>query len=396
MVCCLSTYGAVSAFYEVIEVKIYESMERIYLRTIQGKNRGVGSWLLNLALHPLSFVYRTAVFARNKAFDCGFLKSYKPDIPAIISIGNITAGGTGKTPITLLLAKTLVEKVPLAILSRGYRSHAENLESPLRLCNGHGPEYPVNLCGDEPYLLAQNVPKASIFVGKNRKLAADMAAKQGAKLLILDDGMQHRQISRNFEVIILDANNPFDGGRLLPRGLLREEISSLKRAHLVILNHVEEKETYTSLSTEIARYTSAPIVGTIVSPTSLHTLDGTQIESLKGIKVGMFCAIGAPQNFERTLTKCGAQIIGQLLLLDHKRADKKTLFRFAEECLAQGAAYIVCTEKDKVKLMEEKLDLPLPIIWVKITLEVKEGASHWKDFVKKTLICAKNGGKNSK
>lgn len=370
-----------------VKLKIVDSMEKTYMRAIRGESRGLGPSLLNLSLLPLSYLYRTAIFARNKAYDCGLLQSYMPNIPAIISVGNIVAGGTGKTPVTQLLAKHLIEKIPLAILSRGYRSHAEHMETPLRICNGKGPEFPVNLCGDEPYLLAENIPKAAIFVGKDRRQAADMAARQGAKLIILDDGMQHRQIARNFEVIVINAHNPFDQGHLLPRGLLREEVSSLKRADLIILNHIEDSGQYASLAERIAAYTEAPVIGVTVNLTAFYTLEGNDVKSLKGKKIGMFCAIGSPQSFERTLAISGASIIDRLILPDHQRVDKKTLTEFAEQCRMQGADYIVCTEKDKVKLMDESWDLPLPIIWTKMELAVKEGLRQWKEFIKKVIIC---------
>jgi tetraacyldisaccharide 4'-kinase len=376
-------------------LKIYDSMERTYLKVIQGKSRGFTAWVFKASLLPLSWLYRTIIFIRNKAYDSGALSTYSPNVPAIVSIGNIVAGGTGKTPVTLLLAKDLIDRIPLAIISRGYRSHAENLHTPLCLCSGNGPEYPVTLCGDEPFLLAENLPKARIFVGKDRKQAADMAALQGAKLVILDDGMQHRQISRDFDVVVLNANNPFDQGHLLPRGLLREEISSLKRAHLVILNNIEDSEQYTSISERIANYTSAPVIGTAVNMTSLQTLNGATIQNLTNKKIGMFCAIGTPENFERTLVKSGATIVDQLILSDHKRVDNSTLAKFADHCLTLGAEYIVCTEKDKVKLEKDTLNIPIPIVWTKIELEVKEGLQHWKDFIKKTMIRAKSGGVTS-
>ncbi|MEM1283594.1 MAG: tetraacyldisaccharide 4'-kinase [Chlamydiota bacterium] len=371
-------------------MKIYDSLERKYLKVIHGKSHGPAAWFLKLSLHPLSWIYRAIIFVRNKAYDCGLLKSYNPKIPAVVSVGNIVAGGTGKTPVTMLLAKDLLDRIPLAILSRGYRSHAENLKTPLRLCNGNGPEFPVNLCGDEPYLLAENLPKARIFVGRDRKQAADMAAKQGAKLVILDDGMQHRQVSRDFDIVVLNANSPFDQGYLLPRGLLREEVSSLKRASLVILNHIEDAEQYASITERLKKYTSAPAIGTMVKITSMQTLEGQEIKSLGDKKIGMFCGIGTPESFEHTLQKSGAKILDKLILPDHNRATKQSLIDFSNHCQSLGAEYIVCTEKDKVKLIENKPCLPIPIVWTKIELEVKEGLQYWKDFIKKTVIRAKS------
>lgn len=377
-------------------MKIYDSMEKTYLSVIQGKSQGLVSWLLKVSLLPLSWVYRLITYLRNKAYDTGFFRSYRPSGPAVVSVGNLVAGGTGKTPVTMLLAKNLLDKIPIAILARGYRSHAENLKTPLRLCNGNGPEYPVNLCGDEPYLLAENLPSVRIFVGRDRRQAADMAASQGAKLVILDDGMQHRQVSRDFDIVVLDANTPFDQGHLLPRGMLREDASSLKRAHLVILNHIEDEEQYASLTERIANYTNAPVIATMVKITSLETLDGDRLTNLTGKKVGMFCGIGAPNNFERTITKSGATIVDKLILSDHMRADRHCLAEFCRRCQSEGAEYIVCTEKDKVKLTQDKPQLPIPIVWIKIELEVKQGLNHWKEFLKKTVIRAKSEESTSK
>lgn len=364
-------------------------MERTYLRIIQGSSRGLCATLFKSLLLPLSWIYRFIVFTRNKAYDFGVLSIYTPNVPAVISVGNIAVGGTGKTPVTMLLTKNLLDKVPVAILSRGYRSHAEDLKTPLRLSNGNGPEYPVSLCGDEPFLLAENLSKAKIFVGKDRKQAAEMAANQGVKLVILDDGMQHRQLARNFDVVVLDANNPFGHEYLLPRGLLREEISSLRRADLVILNNTHNKAQYTSISEQISKYTDAPVVGTAVQVMNFHTLEGEQIETLKDKKVGMFCGIGNPDGFAQTLTSQGATVVDKYILSDHRKVDAKILANFADQCKALGAECLVCTEKDKVKLQIETLDLSIPVVWIKIELEINEGLEHWKKFIKKTLIQAR-------
>lgn len=323
-------------------------------------------------------------YLRNKAYDFKFFKSYTPPVPAIVSVGNIVAGGTGKTPVTMLLSKNLVKKTPIAILSRGYRSHAENLSTPLRLSAGKGPEYPASFCGDEPYLLAENLPSIPIFVGKDRIQAAEMAAKQGAKIVILDDGMQHRKIFRDFDIVVLDAKDPFGQGHLLPRGLLREDVSSLKRASLVIINNVENKEQYDSIASRVAKYTAAPLVGTEVTIEKISYLDNNPVETLKNKKIGMFCGIGNPLHFKKTLQNAGAKIIAELPLADHACLSTNQMQEFAKQCKNEGADYIVCTEKDKVKL-EVSNQLALPIVWVKIELEVCEGLQYWNEFIKKTV-----------
>jgi len=371
-----------------------DKIETNYLKVIRGEQLGLAAMLIRGMLHPLSWLYRGCLFFRNKAYDLKILKTYAPQIPTIVSIGNIVAGGTGKTPVTLMLAKDLVDKFPVAILCRGYRSYAEQLDIPLVLSQGNGPEHPSSFCGDEPYLLAKNQPKAHVFVGKNRCQAVDMAAERGAKLAILDDGMQHRQLARDFEVVVMDAKDPFGQGYLLPRGLLREDLSALKRADIIILNNIESPSQFYALRKEIAQYTAATAVGTIVKVISINKLGGGEVASLRGKKIGMFCGIAKPSNFAHTLENMGAVIVDQLHLGDHKTVDYERLAQFSNACLDKGAEYILCTEKDWVKLPDD-LTLSLPIAWTNIELEVTEGAECWKEFVKKTVKKAHSGNSDT-
>jgi len=363
---------------------MHDNLERKYLKFVKGDSNTVTTAILNIFLTPLSWIYSLIVTLRNWAYDYGLFKTHTVHVPAVVSVGNIVAGGTGKTPVTMMLTKDLLKRFPVAILSRGYRSHAENLKTPLILSNGQGPEYPVNLCGDEPYMMAENIPEAHIFVGKDRFQSAQMAANRGAKLVILDDGMQHRQLARDFDVVVIDANDPFGRGNLLPKGLLREQLSSLKRADILILNNIRDSEHYSTTSNDIKKYTTAPIVGTRVNVVMIKNLDGTPIDSLKDKRVGMLCGIGSPDNFRNTLEEMGADIIDSLLLVDHGSVHKKKLARFIEKCHRQNVDYIVCTEKDKVKLKNIPLG-PIPLAWIKIELEISEGMNYWKDFLKKMV-----------
>lgn len=302
-------------------------------------------------------------------------------IPAVVSIGNITVGGTGKTPLVQLLAAALVPHYKVAVLSRGYRSCAENSDTPLILN-----EKTVDLhsrpqsCGDEPYMLWKNVPGATVYVGKNRQASARQAAIDGMQVAILDDGMQHRKLARDFDLVILDGKDPFGQRHILPRGLLREEIGALRRADLIVVNHADDKKTYRMICEEIRAYSDAPTIAAHVSVKAVRTLKGLQIDSLKGKKIAFFCGLGNPARFEETLESLGAVVIDRLYLPDHGGIDENRLAQFSEQARLKGAELILCSEKDRVKLNDD-IRTSLPIAWTQIALEFTEGSEHWDELL---------------
>lgn len=356
----------------------------IYLKDlIRGKKRGFVPSLVKILLRGLSWLYRFAVSARNWAFDNGWFRQYTPPVPVVISIGNIVVGGTGKTPVTLMIAKEFYNDFIIAILSRGYRSQAEHLHSPIVLSSGNGPLHPAAYCGDEPYLLSQNLPKAHVFVGKNRHHSSKMAARAGAQLILLDDGMQHRHLARDYEVVVLDALDPFGQGYFLPRGFLREHISSLSRADLIILNHVYENERFNKLEKEIRKFSHAPLIGTKMEVVDVLDLKGHSVPALDGVKVGLFCAIAHPDNFYLTVSKLGAEVVEKEVISDHLSFTHEELVKLCERSKKLGAEWILCTEKDFVKLDKNALK-DLPIAWLKMRLTIVEGESDWKNFTEQT------------
>lgn len=357
---------------------------QIYITEVmKGKRKGILADLLRGILFILSYGFRAIVKCRNWAFDQGCLRTYSPPVSLVISVGNIVAGGTGKTPATLLIAQAFYQNCPLAILSRGYRSPAENLATPLQISKGAGPLYPATYCGDEPYLISQNLPKALIFVGKNRRKSSLMAAEAGAKLILLDDGMQHRRLARDFDIVVLDANDPYGQGYFLPRGFLREGLDSLARANLILLNHINNHEQFLTLKKELQKYTSAAFVGTKLEVVEICDLSDKAIEQIKDKKVGIFCGIAHPEYFQKTVENLGACIVASHFLPDHSGFEGQELNLFASECLKLGAEMLLCTEKDKVKLAKT-LAFSLPLGWVRTQLVVVEGKSEWNQFIKKT------------
>lgn len=360
-----------------------KKIEAYFVDLIQGKKKGFFAHLLKILLWLLSWIYQLAISFRNWAFDHGCFRQYYAPVPVVISIGNIVVGGTGKTPVTLMLAQEFYQDFIIAILSRGYRSQVEHLPLPITLSQGNGPLHPASFCGDEPYLLAQNLPKAHVFVGKNRHHSSNLAAKAGAQLILLDDGMQHRHLARDYEVVVMNALDPFGQGYFLPRGFLRESVSSLSRADLIILNHVNEKTQFESIKQEIQKFSQAPLIGTKIEPVDILNLKNVSQTNMSGKKVGVFCAIAHPEYFCKTLEKLGLQAVDHEYRQDHLAFSKEELKKFWARCQSKGADWIICTEKDFVKLHKSSLE-DLPIAWVKMRLVIVEGEAHWKDFTEKT------------
>jgi len=354
--------------------------EHYFLSVIRGQRRGIGPALLRFLLLIISFPYRAVVAVRNFLFDRGWLKSYIPPVPLVISVGNITAGGTGKTPVTLMIAQELYGNASLAILSRGYRSKAEKFSVPLLLHKKQGLLHPASICGDEPYLLAENLPNAYVIVGRDRFQSSKMAARMGAEAIILDDGMQHRGIARDLEVVVIDLLDPFGQGYFLPRGLLRESQKALARADLVILNHSEDHALYEQIKRHISFATSAPVIGTKIEVTGIFDLKEQPILLSPQTRVGIFCGIAHPEYFRTTVKKLGGDVVNELFLPDHDALDLEQLMDFSTHCQSLGAACILCTEKDRVKIADPG-DLKLPVGWVKTKLHIVEGQEHWHIFM---------------
>lgn len=366
-----------------------DSFERNFSLFLRKESNSLLSKIAKGLLRILSWLYKAAIALRNWAFNNGWLTSYYPPIPIVISVGNIVAGGTGKTPFTSLLAQEFSEVVRVAILSRGYRAAAEQLEKPFFLSKGEGPLFPPSYGGDEPYLLASHAPKAFVVVGSDRALSARLAAKAGVALAIIDDGMQHRWLYRDYEIAIVNGQEPFGLNYFLPRGFLREAPSSLKRADLIILTHTSRSDK-DRLIQLMSFYSEAPVLVANYAVKGIYSLKGEEIASLEGKSVAVFCGIANPANFMATVKSLGMNITAQLILSDHGAPTANSMVKFVEEAQALGAEWVVCTEKDKVKIKED-LSLPLPVVWVKIALEMEEeSVPLWNAFleeIKNRLDC---------
>jgi len=329
------------------------------------------------ALAAMSGVYRSILAVRNFAYDRGWLPSVQ--LPAVvISVGNIIVGGTGKTPLVHLLASELQHKFPLAILTRGFRSQIEKSGAIQKISFETSPDK----CGDEPYFLLQKT-KGCIWVGADRVASGRLAIQEGAKCLLLDDGMQHRRLKRDFEIVVVDGSDPFFQGRFLPWGLLRDSPKRLRDADLIVATHVKDLK---QLQLQLNRFTSAPLVTMDHEVVHGHALGSRGPRDPR--KVGVFCGIGQPKRFLETVRDLKSEIVDTLILEDHGCLQDGQLEKFAEECRKKGAEMLVCTEKDFVKLSSD-LSVCLSIEPIEIQLKIATGKEHWEKLMANILerIC---------
>jgi tetraacyldisaccharide 4'-kinase len=245
---------------------------------------------------------------------------------------------------------------------------------------GHGPTHPASYSGDEAFLAAKNFPKAIVVVGKDRRKSALAASRLGAKMIVLDDALQHRRIARDKEVIVMDMNDPYGLGHFLPRGLLREGISALSRADLIILNHTQDHSAFEKFKIELSHHTSAPVVGTKVEVTGAYTVNSGESVSLDGKKAAVFCGIAHPDYFVKTVEGMGAKVVCEHFMPDHDPFSLDRLIDFSREATKLGAEFLVCTEKDQVKMGSVPEGI-LPVVWIKMRLTVTEGKKAWTDFI---------------
>ncbi|MDR3624824.1 MAG: tetraacyldisaccharide 4'-kinase [Chlamydiales bacterium] len=347
---------------------MYDSLEALVLSVTRGKQRGIAVSLLRSFLFCLSLGFRCISTLRSKAYDRGFLKQSRVSVP-VISIGNIVAGGTGKTPTVMMIADIISKEHKIAILLRGYRSDAEKKELPTLV----GASSDILKVGDEAVLLAKRLPNALVVVCKDRKKGAGAAIQNGATLLILDDGFQHRRLKRDLDVVVVDAQKPVGNNYFLPRGPLRESSKALKRAHLIVLTNCHNKEESNNAIEYLEAYTDAPVVCTAPCIEGIYDFnDKEQKISLEGKKVAIFCAIAHPENFKKTVELAGAKVVHELYGMDHRAFSAKDLKKFRTDAYLKGALMLLCTEKDRVKIIEEfTLHEQIALMWIKMKLQIK-------------------------
>lgn len=369
---------------------------------IFNRAHGFRAWLMRCILRLGSFVFYFIVKVRLFLFrrrlrTVHYLGTF------VVSVGNITAGGTGKTPVVELLARTLASRGrKCAILTRGYKS--ADLPMPQQWHNAQGkrvkniPKIASDgkarylsplYAGDEPYMLARNLDGVAVLVDKDRVKSGIFAIEQlGCNTLILDDGMQYLKLRHEVDIVLVDCGFPFGTGALLPRGTMREPRKSLSRAGYIILTKSEGKPQDELIAT-IRKYNKlADIIVTNHTPDYLENVftgERIPLEALRGKYVACLSGIARPESFEKLVEEQGARIEIRRRYPDHHWFDQTEMDTFVQRCANSAIDIIVTTEKDAVRFLKPD-EMDVPILFLHIRIEILQGEREWQRLIDN--ICA--------
>lgn len=307
-----------------------------FRRIVSGQNQGFGVSCLRLLLRNVALIYTSVVRLRNLGYQWGILRSHAAGIP-VISVGNITTGGTGKTPLVIWVCRYLQGRgVACTILTRGYKTRPGTI-------------------ADEPALLARACEGAAVVVNPDRVAGAKKAVDHhGAKVLVMDDGFQHRRLKRDLDIVVIDATCPFGYGKLIPAGLLREPLTSLSRASVAVITRTDlvDQSQLQQIESDLRRYTGdVPIVKTTHKFTGVVCDVNTMIglDEMRDKPVYAFCGIGNPNAFFSSLESSSMKLVGTEVFDDHYMYTSDDLERLIRQAKSNGAEAILCTQKDWVK-----------------------------------------------
>ena len=376
--------------------RLEKYLTKVILEKGADENQPFPMRVLLAFLKALSFLFAFVVSVRYLLYKAGVLRRYPLGIQ-VISIGNVTAGGTGKTPVTELFARTLAAKGrKVAILSRGYRRKEASwwqrmftqvIDPPLVVSDGKRVRLDSAVGGDEPYMLASNLPGVAVVVDRDRVKAGRYAIKRlGCDTIILDDGFQYQRLKHSVEVVLVDATNPFGNGNMLPRGILREPVRHLKRADLIFLTKCRGDVSETIA--EIRKYNKkAEIVKCSHSPKVLKDVWSREefpLSWLEGKTVCTLSGIASPKGFENSLRNLGAKVVWCERYADHHRYDPSEILYALNRTADMGSDALVTTEKDAVRFPRFET-VPVKCLYLRIAIDILDGVENFKKMVDK--IC---------
>ncbi|QQS42683.1 MAG: tetraacyldisaccharide 4'-kinase [Acidobacteriota bacterium] len=314
------------------------------------------SAILNIA----SKIYGRVLDTRNVLYDYAVFRSYKVPVP-VISVGNITLGGTGKTPLVAYIARLLAEAGERpAIVSRGYRREDEN--SLVVVSNGEKIIEDPSVTGDEPLELALDLKGSAAVVCDADRVRGSVYAieRLGASVIVLDDAFQHRRIRRDLDIVVIDAGLPFGGRRTVPGGRLRENLHNLARADAIVVTRPEDSEDLEALRSELSDLNSdAPLFvcrSRVQSIETVWTSEDRQPDPDTTFFV--FCAIGNPKSLLAQLEREGFAIAGSRSFPDHHTFTQDDIDEIEGQARAAGADALLTTGKDAVKLVDKRFGIP--------------------------------------
>lgn len=378
-------------FEEFTADVIYDRREEGLAVRFFGRLLRILSYLFEFIVRIRHFLYKKRIF-RNQPLGC-----------LVVVVGNLTVGGTGKTPIVEKIARILTQRGrKVAVLSRGYKSKPERMMKRFYRWLTHGETPPPKIVsdgetvllnseegGDEPYMLARNLPGVVVLVDKNRVKAGAYAIKHfGVDTLILDDGFQYMPLKGQLNLLLVDKTNPFGNCRLLPRGILREPVQHLARASYIFLTKSDGKRDLDLERTLKQHNPHAEIIECSHSPKFLQEVNGDDIrplDFLSGKWVAALSAIASPAGFEGFLKDSGAQLAYSKRFMDHHRFTPWELELFAKDVLNKKVDCIITTEKDAVRIPQD-YNPGVPIYYLRLEVEILSGQEDFEEAASRICI----------
>jgi len=374
-----------------------ENLEQFGIDVVLERRRGVRATALREILYALSFIYERLVQLRLYFYRKRILRERALGC-LVISVGNLTVGGTGKTPIVEKFARALqAGGRRVAILSRGYKSvprkrrwldrlRRRDADPPRVVSDGKSLLLDSLTAGDEPYMLAHNLKDVIVLVDKDRVKSGRFAIdKWNVDTLLLDDGLQYLHLKHRLDMVLVDRQAPFGNEFLLPRGTLREAPRNLRRASYIFITK-NTGESNKTLIERIRRYNrTAEIIECAHKPLYLQNVfTGEQLplERLRDAFIGSICGIAAPESFEGALRKLGAHVDLAKRYIDHHYYSEAELTMFINRCIRRDLAMIVTTEKDAVRMPRlPETDMNVPICFLRVEIEILSGHESWEHCV---------------
>ncbi len=392
---CESTYTINTRNFNEDGLRHGDAIIQYLFQLAHGPNTPFLGWVLLVFLRLLSYLYEFGVRCKLFLYKTGVLKSTKLN-SIVISIGNITVGGTGKTPTAQKIA-TMIKNMGyrVVILNRGYRSHWGKEIGVVS--DGKKIYMTAYEAGDEAYLMAKTLPGIPVVIGKNRAVTGQYAVNElKAEVIILDDGYQHWQLCRDLDIVLVDTLSMFGNGCVLPRGVLREPLDNLNRAGMFLLTKTDQSSQLSkeNLRDKIDKYNkNAPVIESIHHPNNFVEIadwykgineNVKDLSELQGKKVMVFSAIGNPSSFEQTLASCGLDILEAIRYPDHHDYGMLEMQYISERAASLQAAALVATGKDAVKIPTEFIyfNREIPLYILNMDIMITDG----KDQFEKTIM----------
>ena len=373
-----------SFYHWEVSILSFTEMYKRYIAHAKGEDYSI---LFDAVLTPVSWVIRIFTACADFLRTRGLIRTEESSLP-VISVGNLTYGGTNKTPFTIMLAEYATSiGIKAGIVTRGYMGKAQEVTI---IINGEGDR---DITGDEALMISRKLKNIPVAVSKRRTDGINALKNLGVELVIADDAFQHKAMNRDCDIVLVDALCPFGNGRLSPSGIMRENVKALRRAHIAVI-------TKSSMAGSESLWKVYETVKKYVEPENIFmsdlSADGWLINTpSEGAKVFAFSATGSPETFTRSLSERGCKVSGSTSYRDHHKYTHDDVMRLNEMAKESGASFMACTEKDLANMpgiLPEEFALPLAVPKVKVTVkEAGKFSARLAEIMRPEIVIASNG-----